>query len=164
MPAAQRDWIRAMRAEAAYFDPGPVRTRFALGCLWAALGERVLQQAVLVLGIAGGLACAAHATIPGSGPWPLAWPLVGGVLVIAFSARQGRSVSVASGAWQGCLAGALGGLLFAAAGAIFIVAQGAVPLGARVEVLVLGAAGTMIFSTFGAALAAPMHRWLSKLH
>jgi hypothetical protein len=41
MPAARREWARAMRAELASLDVGIERIRWSLGCLRAAYSERV---------------------------------------------------------------------------------------------------------------------------
>jgi hypothetical protein len=47
MPAARKEWARAMRAELASMDVGIERVRWSLGCLQAAYSERVRNFAVL---------------------------------------------------------------------------------------------------------------------
>jgi hypothetical protein len=47
MPAARKDWARAMRAELASLDVGIERMKWSLGCLRAAYSERVRDFAVL---------------------------------------------------------------------------------------------------------------------
>jgi len=47
MPAARKDWARAMRAELASLDEGIERVRWSFGCLRAAYSERVRNFAGL---------------------------------------------------------------------------------------------------------------------
>ncbi len=47
MPAARKEWARAMRAELASLDVGSERIRWSFGCLRAAYSERVRHFAVL---------------------------------------------------------------------------------------------------------------------
>jgi hypothetical protein len=47
MPAARKDWARAMRAELASLEVGIERIRWSCGCLRAAYSERVRDFAVL---------------------------------------------------------------------------------------------------------------------
>jgi hypothetical protein len=47
MPAARKEWARAMRAEVASLDVGIQRMRWSFGCLRAAYSERVRHFAVL---------------------------------------------------------------------------------------------------------------------
>jgi hypothetical protein len=47
MPAARKEWARAMRAELASLDVGIERIRWSFGCLRAAYSERVRNFAVL---------------------------------------------------------------------------------------------------------------------
>lgn len=47
MPAARREWARAMRAELASLDVGIERIQWSLGCLRAAYSERVRNFAAL---------------------------------------------------------------------------------------------------------------------
>ena len=47
MPAARKEWARAMRAELASLDVGIERMRWSFGCLRAAYSERVRDFAVL---------------------------------------------------------------------------------------------------------------------
>jgi hypothetical protein len=47
MPAARKEWARAMRAELASLDVGMERIRWSFGCLRAAYSERVRNFAVL---------------------------------------------------------------------------------------------------------------------
>jgi hypothetical protein len=47
MPAARKEWARAMHAELASLDAGIERMRWSLGCLRAAYSERVRDLAIL---------------------------------------------------------------------------------------------------------------------
>jgi hypothetical protein len=47
MPAARKEWARAMRAELASLDAGIERIRWSLGCMRAAYSERVRNLGIL---------------------------------------------------------------------------------------------------------------------
>ena len=157
LPPEHRTWTQAMRAELAYVEPGRARLGFAAGCLRAAcaewLGVFLRSNAPFAIGVGAGIPFILHASIDGSGAWPLIWPLLGGALAAA-SPRPEQGLPSWRWALRGSQAGAISALLFALTGAVLIWTMGEMPVTARLPILALGALCATFLSAVGGGAAA----------
>jgi hypothetical protein len=158
MPAEHRQWARAMRAEAAYVGSDAAALGFAAGCLWVAVAEYFKMaarknSAVMGAGLCAGFVFFAHASVDGSGAWPVLWPLLGGAGTALVSARNSRRLDLPGAAWLGLRAGLVAGLLFAAGGIALLSASEQVTVGSRLPVLVVAAVAGALLSAIGASTA-----------
>lgn len=176
MPGSRKWWVEGMIAELAYCEPGLRRLRFALGCLRAALDERIRWALIrpetrgLSAVAASGLVFVAHAALDGSGAWPLFWPLVAGAVVTIFPGsfpgqlRRPGSNSLRrcwTAVCAGSAAGSVVGAIFALGGAVHLSLAGA-SLEARAPVLVVGAACSLVISAFAALACSAVRDGLSR--
>jgi hypothetical protein len=174
MPGANKWWAEGMLAELAYCEPGLRALSFALGCFRAALKERLRwallrpENRGLFAAVPAGLMFLAHATVNGSGAWPLLWPLVAGAAVTIIPGsypghlRHPESSSLRR-CWTAVCAGSAAGsvvaTIFALGAAAHLSLAGGASLEARAPVLIVGAASSLVISALAAlACSAARHR------
>lgn len=156
MPAAEKEWTRAMRAELRYIHARAAAAKFAAGCLWFAWLRRCTaacqcSPAELAVGTCAGAVFSAHAFIPNSQSWPWLWPALGGVLIGIGRAQRGEHLGW-SIVWSGLKAGVVcAGVILACGSAVFAVAASHFD-----DAVVWRGIGLIVYGAFGALLLAPV--------
>jgi hypothetical protein len=166
-----------MIAEIAYCEPGHRALSFALGCLGAALKERIgwallrPERRGLFAAAVAGLVFLAHAAVDGSGAWPLLWPLVAGAAVTVIPGRcpdqlrRSESSSLRrcwTAVCAGSAAGSVMGAIFAIGGAAHLSLAGGASLETRTPVLIVGAASSLVISALAALACSAARERLSR--